>query len=148
MKRNTPELRGNLVLDTSVLVEYLTGSSGSGEIVREYFAGLGADEKIHLNLYTISEVYYILCRIKGSKFASEKLETLFTSKAVSIHPSSLELALKIGQMKCERALSITDCATLAQAESLKFPVAFVREKELEKEISKKPFDVEVLLLLD
>lgn len=160
MKRNTQELlRGNLVLDTSVLVEYLVGSSPCGEIVKEYFAGLEANERAHLSLYSISEIYYILCRMKKetkatnssndeddpSKFASEKLKALLESNAVSIH-YSLELSLKTGEMKCERSLSIIDCAALALAEFLKVPACFVKEKELEREISKKPFGVSVLLL--
>ncbi|MBS7629125.1 PIN domain-containing protein, partial [Candidatus Bathyarchaeota archaeon] len=55
-------LQGSLTLDTSVLVEYLAGSE-LGEKIREYFANLGPDEKAHCSIYTISELFYIICRL-------------------------------------------------------------------------------------
>jgi predicted nucleic acid-binding protein len=159
--KGTQELRGNIVLDTSVLVEYLLGSSSCGERIKEYFASLRQGERAHVSLYSISETYYILCRMEkeeirtrtgnkkreevGEKFANEKITALLESNAVSVH-STLELAYKTGEMKCERSLSIMDCAALALAEFLSFPAYFVREKELEREISKKAFDVNVSLL--
>lgn len=149
MSKSTQQLQGNLVLDTGVVLEYLLGSSSCGERIKEYFTSLGRNEKAHLSLYSVSEIYYVLCRMKsnedGSKFALEKLKELLKSNALSVH-YSLELSFKTGEMKCERSLSIVDCAALALAESLNIPACFVKEKELEREISKKSFRVSIFLV--
>lgn len=143
MHGNT-QLRGNLALDTGVLVEYLTASS-QGAVVNEYVANMKTDERIHCSLHTISELFYVLCRSKGSKFASDKLKELLESRAVVVH-STLELALRTGELKCQRAISLADCAVLATAELARCSAVFMKEKELEQEISKKRFEVEVLFL--
>lgn len=161
LNEDLQELHGSLVLDTGVLVEYLIGSSKCGRIIREYFAALGRYDKIHVSIHAVSEICYILCRARsivtneeeqqsrknrsGRKFASEKLVDLLESNALIVH-SSIDFAMKIGELKCERSLSIVDCSAIALAESLNLPACFVREKELEREISRKPFAVDILLL--
>jgi hypothetical protein len=53
------------------------------------------------------------------------------------------------EYKCDRAISLPDCFSMSLAKRLSLPVLFaVREKELAKEIEKRPFDVEILFLED
>jgi len=49
--------------------------------------------------------------------------------------------------KCERAISLADCFSLAQARWLNCAALFSRkEKDLLKEMAKRPFDVEIKFL--
>ncbi len=139
-------LQGNLALDTSVLIEYLIASP-LGESVRDYFENLKRDERAHCSLYTVSEVFYILCRRKGSRFASDKIGQMLASNVIVVH-SSLELAMRAGNLKCAHAISLADCACLAVAESENCPAVFVSEEEFERQMSsiKKSFAEKILLL--
>ncbi len=137
-------LQGNLTLDTSAIIEYLIGSH-LGEAVKDYFANLKPDERAHCSLYTISETFYVMCRLKGKEFAREKMEKILLSNMISIH-SSIELAMKTGELKCERAISLADCSSLATAIMTNTKAVFTEEEELRREIAKKPFEVEIIFL--
>ncbi|MGQ9469448.1 MAG: PIN domain-containing protein [Nitrososphaerales archaeon] len=137
-------LQGNLTLDTSVMVEYLIGSK-LGEKVRDYFANLKPDERAYCSLYTLSEIFYIMCRLKGKKFAHEKIDQMLLSNMISIH-SSIELAMKTGELKCERAISLADCSSIATAVITNTKVVFTEEEELKREIARKPFELEIIFL--
>ncbi|MGQ9719287.1 MAG: PIN domain-containing protein [Nitrososphaerales archaeon] len=137
-------LQGNLTLDTSAIIEYLVGSH-RGEAVRDYFANLKFDERAHCSLYTISEIFYVMCRLKGKDFAHEKIDHLLLSNMVSIH-SSIELAMKTGELKCERAVSLADCSSIATAIVTNTRVVFAKEEELKREMARKPFEVEIIFL--
>jgi hypothetical protein len=80
-------LQGSLTLGTSVLAEYLAGSELGGK-VKDYFANLGPDEKAHCFIYTISELFYIICRLKGKEFAKQKICEMLSSNLISIHGSA------------------------------------------------------------
>ncbi len=137
-------LQGNLTLDTSAIIEYLIGSH-LGEDVRDYFANLKPDERAYCSLYTISETFYVMCRLKGKEFAREKMEKILLSNMISVH-NSIELAMKTGELKCERAISLADCSSLATAIITNTKAVFTEEEELKKEIAKKPFEVEIIFL--
>jgi len=137
-------LQGNLTLDTSVLIEYLIGSD-LGKAIRDYLFSLKPNEKAYCSLYTISEVFYIMCRLKGSGFAHEKMGRLLLSNMISVHAST-ELALKTGELKCERAISLADCSSIATAILTNTKAVFVEEEELRKEIARKPFETEIVFL--
>ncbi len=75
-------MRGDLVLVAGVIVEYLLGSS-PGELVKDYISSLKPGERIHCSINTISEVYYVLCRMNGKRHPSSLLHpALFGMKAV------------------------------------------------------------------
>ncbi len=63
--------------------------------------------------------------------------------------SSRELDAEAGKYKCERNLSLADCYVLALAKLLDATAVFARrERELAKELLRRPLDVEVLFLED
>ena len=61
--------------------------------------------------------------------------------------NTTELAIETGKIKCERAVSIADCSCIATGKLSNAKAVFARkEKELIKEIERKPFDVEIIFL--
>jgi len=140
-------LRGNTTLDTSAIIEYLMGTE-LGRIIKEYLETLKPEEKIHCSLYTISEVFYVVCRLKGLEYAVEKMNMMLNSQVIEVN-NTAEMALETGRLKCERAISIGACSCIATAKITRSPAVFAqKEKELVNEMKKKPFDVEILFLAE
>lgn len=136
-----------MTLDTSAIIEYLTGTE-LGSIIKEYFETLKAQEKVHCSLYSISEIFYVLCRLKGLKYAVEKINAMLNSQVIEINNTE-EMALEAGKLKCDRAISIGDCSCIATAKITKSrPVFSQGEKELVNEMKRKPFAVEILFLAE
>jgi len=140
-------LRGSVTLDTSAIVEYLTGTE-LGRIIKEYFETLKAEERVYCSLYSISELFYVLCRLKGSEYAAKKIDDMLTSNVIEVN-NTTKMALEAGKLKCERAVSIGDCSCIATAKVTKSQAVFSqKEKELLKEMKRKPFDVKILFLAE
>jgi len=141
------ELRGSTALDTSTLIEYLTGTA-TGSTLREYFTTLTSDETVSASLFALAETIYVLCRMKGAQFAEDKLASILASTVIDVI-SSTELALETGRLKCERAISFSDCSSLAAASLADAKAVFAfREDGLLREMGKKPFDVDIVFLQD
>ena len=99
-------------------------------------------------MLTISEVFYVLCRLRGAKFAEEKINDILASHVLDICYSA-EIAIRTGKIKCVRSISLADCSCVAVAEMTKAKAVFAkREKELVKEMERKPFSVEIIFLQD
>ena len=132
-------LRGNTALDSSVLIEYLTGTN-LGSVLRDYFQNMGPREIAYVSHLTLAETYYVLCRLEGSESANQKLSQMLSSNM--IQPiASLNLAIETGRLKCVRAISLPDCSCLATAKETKSqPVFATQETDLKREINRKPFD--------
>jgi len=138
-------LRGSITLDTSVLIEYLTATE-LGRIVKEYFETLKPEEKVYCSLYAISEIFYVLCRLRGPEYAADKVGEILSSRVVEIDNTE-EMAFETGRLKCERAISIGDCSSIATARITGSRAVFAQsEKEIMKEMRKSPFPVEILFL--
>lgn len=86
-----------------------------------------------------------MCRLRGRKFAHSKINQMLSSNMISVL-SSIELALKTGELKCERSISLADCSSIATAILTNSKAVFAKEEELKKEMDRKPFEVEVVLL--
>jgi predicted nucleic acid-binding protein len=141
------ELQGNTALDSSVLVEYLTGSP-VGNVLREYFKRLSPNETVSVSLFTLAETFYVLCRMKGQRFAYEKIHQVLSSAAIEVF-NSIDLAIEVGKLKCERSISLADCSCLATAMQAKARAIFAfREDELLREMRRRSFDVEIVFLED
>ena len=146
-KNDLSELRGSTVLDSSALIEYLSGTR-IGNILRTYFETLTTKESVGASLFALAETFYVLCRLKGPKFAGEKLNEILDSAVINVS-NSTDLAIQTGKLKCERAISLSDCSCLAAAKLVKGKAVFAfRENELTREMRKKPFGVEILFLED
>jgi hypothetical protein len=138
-------LRGNTSLDTSALIEYLTGTK-EGEAIKEYFKTLKPEETANCSILTVSEMLYILCRLKGATFAQDKISDMLKSQAIQVY-NTTDLAIQTGKIKCERAISLADCSCIATAKLANAKAVFARkEKELAREMKRKPFDVEITFL--
>ena len=138
-------LRGNIALDSSVLIEYLMGTK-TGETIKEYFETLKPEETVSCSILTIAEIFYVLCRLRGAAFAADKIDDMLKSQALEVY-NTTELAIRTGKIKCERAVSLADCSCIATAELANAKAVFARkEKELVKEMERKPFDVEMIFL--
>lgn len=140
-------LRGSVTLDASAIIEYLTGTE-LGRIVKGYLEALRPEEKVYCSLYNISEIFYVLCRLKGLEYAAERINEMLTSRVVEVDNTE-EMALEAGRLKCERAISIGDCSCIATAKITRSRAVFAqREKELANEMGREPFAVEVLFLAE
>jgi len=148
MKPSTlKQLRGNTALDSSTLIEYLTGTD-LGKVLRTYFERMELDETAYVSNLTIAETFYVLCRREGVESASQKITRMISSKVIQ-PTDSIELAIEAGKLKCERAISLPDCSCLAVAkETGARPVFASRETELTREMKRKPFDVVPIFLQD
>lgn len=136
-----------MTLDTSAIIEYLTGTK-LGTIVKDYFETLKPDEKVYCSLYSISEIFYVLCRLKGLEYTVDRINTMLNSRVIEINNTE-EMALKAGRLKCERAISIGDCSCIATAKITRSRAIFAqKEKEIVNTIKRKPFNVEILFLAE
>jgi len=119
-----------------------------GQKVKEYFETLRPDEKIFCSLYSISEIFYVLCRTRSSQYAAEKVGVLSSSGVIEIS-NAKEMAMEAGRLKCERAISIADCSCIATAKTTGSQAVFARrEKDLTNEMRRRPFDVRILFLAE
>jgi len=142
MKR---DLSGRLVLDTSALIELIFSTSTGLKLKKALIDGLAEACTTELN---IAELRYILCRTLGLIESNEKVDKLLASGYITVEGTS-SLILDASKFKCERAISLTDSFCLALAHKSFYSALFARrEKDLVKEMQKKPFDVEILFLED
>lgn len=142
-RRGLPEA---LSIDSGVVLAYLLGEE-LGEYVRSEI--LMHDERsAYCNRFAVSELFYMLCRRRGQRFAREATEALLKSGRLKL-VSSDELDVRAGAYKCERAISLADCYVLAVAKLSNAAATFAkREDDLKREIAKAPFDVEMVFLED
>ncbi len=97
---------------------------------------------------SIVEMTYVLCRRVGPALALKKRDLLLKSRVFEVVPVS-ELADEAAMVKCERALSLADCFTIALTQVYGCPAVFAKkEKELEREMKRKPFKVRILFLVE
>lgn len=139
------ELEGDMVFDASVLVEVIFSTVG-GRLVRRMLV----DEVLfgYVTELAVSELRYVVCRMLGRDEAWRRVDKLLASGYFRVEEISPIVTLA-SEYKCERAISLPDCFSIALGEYLSMPVLFARrEKELVREIERKPFDVDILFLED
>jgi predicted nucleic acid-binding protein len=139
-------LPARLSIDSGVILAYFLGEK-LGELVKSQIIGI-ENRTIFCNRICLSELYYILCRQRGEAFARETTSKFLKAQYASIVASD-ELDMAAGALKCERAISLADCYVLGLAKLEDSAALFGRrEKELEREIKKKTFEVTVHFLED
>ncbi len=142
MKRG---LRGDIIFDTSILIEIIAGTDTGKRI-----ASLLKEEVIRAftTELNIIELRYVLCRKAGWEKASEIVDNLIRSGYIKII-STREISERAALLKCQRALSLIDCFTIAAGETTKRKVMFARkEKELENELKRKQFQTTIIFAAD
>ncbi|HZY94110.1 MAG TPA: PIN domain-containing protein [Candidatus Bathyarchaeia archaeon] len=95
----------------------------------------------------IAEMMYVTCREKNWAQALQNRDNLLNSNLVIVQPTS-GLVSMAAQIKCDRALALSDCFTLALARMHHCEAIFAKpESELSREQKKKPFDVPISYLV-
>jgi len=139
------ELKGDMVFDTGVFVDFFSGSRGGEFVYRSLKEGKIFALTTELNIF---ELLYLLCRKVGLEKSKELITKLKESGCLEVFEVS-RLVERAAAIKCERAISIVDCFTLALGEEMEVPVMFaVKERELVREIERKPFKIPVIFLGD
>lgn len=125
-RRKVNSLNGQkrYAIDTSVLVK------------RYYDPGAVEDRLLNDSIVseiTLSESYFVLCRKKGVSIANDYFKALSPQLEIIQSSSLIPIA---GQLKCQFAISLADCWTLAAAKSRNLSALFAfREAELEDHLS-------------
>ncbi len=133
----------DLVLDGGVLIALAVGDKLSDSIRHKI---INDEVRAKSHELAITEMMYVLCRSLGWEVARTKRDYLADSGLFTIDTTA-EIMNDAARIKCERALALPDCFTLASARKHGCKAVFVRmEDELKKEISKKPFDMEISYL--
>jgi predicted nucleic acid-binding protein len=79
----------------------------------------------------------------GRTQARSKVDNLVRSNYINLTDAG-RLYANAAEIKCERALALGDCYTIANAKVTGSTALFAfREEELNREIKRKPFDVEI-----
>ncbi len=115
-------LRGDIVLDTSVLVEILFATSTGKKLIDHIIDRAITPYTTTLN---ITEALYILCRLLGMGEASKRINLLLDSGYLEII-SSDKISIQAAECKCIFPISIADCHTLALAKEYGIPALFYR----------------------
>jgi predicted nucleic acid-binding protein len=110
-----------VVLDTSVIVEYIDRESEFQEQAAAIFAAiLGGKLEALITHPTLSETYYVsakiyekLCVPSPQKLAAELVDWLVKVPSVTIVAGSEDLAIEAGSAKLGYCLALTDCYVLA-----------------------------------
>ncbi len=130
-----------VVIDTGPLIDYLI-NEGVADIVQKEIIDNVKIIKVIISPITLTEIFYVLCRDKGEKFASEKASLIKNAVKVELEFKIRELA---GNYKCKRPLSLADCYVLATAKLNSATAIFKKEQELVDEMKKNQFDVDIKL---
>jgi predicted nucleic acid-binding protein len=102
----------------------------------------------HTCHFNLSEAEYILCRRLGPEPARSKVDSLIRSNYLNITDAE-KLYAKAAEIKCERALALGDCYTIANAKVTNSAALFAfGEEELRREMERKPFDVQIKFIED
>ncbi len=119
-------MRGDMVLDTSVLVEILLATTTGEELVDAMIAG---ELQAYTTTLNITEAMYVLCRLLGMEEAKRRVRMLLDSNCLHV-VSSDKVSEDAAECKCMFPISLVDCHTLALAKRYGMPALFY---QLEKE---------------
>lgn len=136
----------SMVLDTGIWISYIEKEdSNLTTILKENLFYENSNKKIYGNIYILSEIGYILCRLHGTK-ASKEIVSFIESAIIKVNPEKLfRIAAEI---KCHFPISLSDCFSIATGKYQKCPILFKPEEELsENRISEieQMFKVEIII---
>lgn len=145
MSRNVPSPLDKISIDSGVITAYFLGEALGKKAKSEIFV---PEKNLFCNRLAVSELFYILCRRRGVSFARRSTEIFLKTRLATVIGTD-ELDLQAGAYKCGRTLSLADCYVLGLAKLQGATALFARrEQDLDEEIRRKPFDVEIAFLED
>jgi len=118
----------SVVVDTSVLIELLEETALGNKVFQRIFSNSDIQE-FYIAPIVDTELKYILCRQKGNENAI-KITSEFL-KDFTIY-SEEKLRDTAAYLKCNFAISLADCYSLATAKLLDIPIYMKKEDEIEK----------------
>lgn len=121
----------SLVIDTGLLLEYLSGSK-VGKIIDEMIFKNDYVASVLTSPLTMVEVYYLVRRKSNKSRAEEEVNKI--NKLVSLLSLDNYLEL-LGEIKAVTAFSLTDAANIALAEYKNISVVFKHEHEIDKKLT-------------
>lgn len=125
----------DLILDTSVLIAYFTSENNSiVSLLDNYIFNEASSISLYGHNILKSEIYYIICRFEGVNKAKEALEKV---ENVMNTISEVYLFEKAAQIKCNHAIALSDCYSIALGLLQNCPVLFLEEKELSEDVVNK-----------
>ena len=113
-----------IVLDTSVLVEYILSRSPYRPKVASLFdKAIGGDLKLFVNTITLSETLYVASRIyQAAGLENPNMEALHfvewikgRAKIVNIDE---DIAMRAGELKKQLRIALPDCYVISAAEAI------------------------------
>ena len=131
-----------IVLDTSVIIEYIDKDSEFNDQATGVFASLKKGELEAIIPHPIlSETYYVSAKIyqklgieKPQSLSAELVEWLFRLPSVTIPVENKDLAIEAGKTKLKYCIALTDCYVLAASQICNCKALF---KKPECEMSQK-----------
>ncbi|HDM92378.1 MAG TPA: type II toxin-antitoxin system VapC family toxin, partial [Candidatus Korarchaeota archaeon] len=104
--------------------------------------------EVYVAKIVLTETYYVVCRLSGRGVARDLLTSLRESGVIEVVGDD-SLDVRAGDIKCARSISISDCYVIALAELVRGAAVFAkRERELEQELEREPFGVDIVFLDD
>jgi hypothetical protein len=138
-------VNASYALDTSVIIEMLVSSSLGGWVMN---ALISDSVQAYTSDVNLAEAEYVLCRKLGPEESRSKIDDLKNSNYLTV-ANSEQVSRIAAQIKCKRAISLSDCFCLATAEATASkPLFAFREKELEREMKKRNGELRVVFLED
>ena len=140
-----PDLKGKLAIDTSALIELIYCDEPGQKLKKALENDLVQAWTTEL---AIAELRYVLCRKLGWPDSTDRVDKLLASGYIQVE-DTVQLINEAAKTKCERAISLPDCFTLALAHKIAGTALFARkEHDLTKEMRKKPFEANIVFLCD
>ena len=129
-----------LVLDTSVIVEYLDEESPYATEVEKLYADISRGRvRAYVPATTLSEVLYVCARVyreagvvDPNKEARRFITWLLSHSSVRVARPTLQISILAGELRKEMRISLPDCYVIATAKALRATPLFLKlEREME-----------------
>lgn len=139
--------KGKLVLDTSVLIEYIVERSPYRNIVERLFEeSVNGEVELYINYITLSEAFYIASRVyKAASISNPNVEALnyisWIGSRVKMIDVDNDIAIRAGEIKKLLHIALPDCYVIASAKVIGGTPLF---KKVEEEMKRVKLEMEKL----
>ena len=123
-----------IVLDTSVLIEYiLSGSPYRPKVISLLNRAVSGDLKLFINTITLSEVLYIASRIyEAAGLKNSNVEALhfveWVKRKMDIVNIDENIAMRAGELKKQLRIALPDCYVISTSEAIDATPLFKRQE--------------------